>query len=333
MKRPTLSDVAELAGVSVSTASQAYSHKRPVSKSTRARILDAASVLGYQPKHNGIPTVGLLVRPTEAIEDFPKGTTSFSSITGAVTLACLHAGYSVIAERTADAIIQSAPDLIGCIVLHPEYGDPELERLNSRGVPVVAFDADTGKTKFDWWIGINYRNSVFNLLRHMHSSGASRIACIVGQTDNTYRRSILWAYSAFAAETGQTRLIRLVDTSSGRLGAAETAAELFNTTKSPDGILASSSVFAAGVLDASESTPGRQVPGSLKVATVFDGPLAEYARTPITGLRIDMTHLGEQLVSLLKDRLAGATPPEKRESLHMGLVARESTTSTTENTD
>src|SRR5699024_12191371 len=131
------------------------------------------------------------------------------------------------------------------------------------------------------------------------------------------RRSLCEAHSSFAADTGQTRLIRPVVTSSGQLCAAETAAELFNTTQSPDGILASSSVFAAGVLDASESTPGRQVPGSLKVATVFDGPLAEYARTPITGLRIDMTHLGEQLVSLLKDRLAGATPHEKRESLPM----------------
>ena len=324
MKRPTLTDVAERAEVSISTASQVYSGKRPVAKQTRARVLDAASELGYVSNLRRTASVGLLVRPTEAIEDFPKGTTSFSSITGAVTLACLHGGYSVVAERTADAIIRLAPDLVGCIVLHPGYGDPELERLNSRDIPVVAFDADAGKTRFDWWIGINYRSSVLNLLRHMRSSGASKIACLVGQTDNTYRRSILWAYSAFAAESGQSRIIRLVDNSTGRVGAAKTAAELLETTTAPDGILTSSSVFAAGVLDASEFV-GRQVPESLRVATVFDGPLAEYARTPITGLRIDMTHLGEQVVNLLKDRLSGASPPEDRESLRMGLVARRST--------
>lgn len=328
MKRPTLSEVAALAEVSVSTASQVYSRKRPVSKETRARVLDAASKIGYAPRSRHAATVGVLIRPNEAIEDFPKGTTSFSSITGAITLACLHEGFSVLTDRTADAIIRSAPDLIGCIVLHPEFGDPELEKLNLRRIPVVAFDADAGKARFDWWIGINYRNSVLNLLRHLRDSGASRIACIVGQTDNTFRRSILWAYSAFAAETKQSRVIRLVDNSTGRQGARETAIPLLNTVTPPDAILGSSSVFAAGVLDAAELTR-RPVPGSLKISTVFDGPLAEYARVPITGLRIDMTHLGEQIVDLLLNRLSGVKPPEDRESLRMSLIARESTRAAT----
>ncbi len=326
MKRSTLSEVAVLAGVSVSTASQVYSRKRPVASETRARVLDAASRLGYLPTGRHSSTVGVLVRPSEAIEDFPKGTTSFSSITGAVTLACLHEGFSVLADHTADAIIRSAPDLVGCIVLHPEYGDPELESLNARGIPVVAFDPDAGKTRFDWWIGINYRNSILNLLRHVRDSGASHIACVVGQTDNTFRRSILWAYSAFAAETKQNRIIRMVDNSTGRQGAAKATVQLLRSPQAPDAVLASSSVFAAGVLDAAEFTK-RPVPDTFKIATVFDGPLAEYARVPITGLRIDMTHLGEQVVALLRQRLSGAKPPEDRETLRMGLISRDSTRS------
>ena len=45
--RPTLADVASAAGVSVSTASLAFSGAGPIAAETRARVLAAASTLGY----------------------------------------------------------------------------------------------------------------------------------------------------------------------------------------------------------------------------------------------------------------------------------------------
>ncbi|MCU1556285.1 MAG: LacI family transcriptional regulator, partial [Microbacteriaceae bacterium] len=45
--RPTLAAVAALAGVSVSTASLAFSGSGPVSPATRARVLAAAETLNY----------------------------------------------------------------------------------------------------------------------------------------------------------------------------------------------------------------------------------------------------------------------------------------------
>ena len=46
-RTPTLADVAAAAGVSLSTASLAFSGNKPVSEPTRARVLAAASSLGY----------------------------------------------------------------------------------------------------------------------------------------------------------------------------------------------------------------------------------------------------------------------------------------------
>lgn len=45
----SINDVAEAAGVSISTVSYALSGKRPVSEKTRARIEQAVHELGYQP--------------------------------------------------------------------------------------------------------------------------------------------------------------------------------------------------------------------------------------------------------------------------------------------
>lgn len=46
-RRPTLADVARLAGVSISTASLAFSGTGPVAPTTRERILGAAGELDY----------------------------------------------------------------------------------------------------------------------------------------------------------------------------------------------------------------------------------------------------------------------------------------------
>ena len=46
--RPTLSDVAKMAGVSVATASRALSNPDLVAESTRTAVRDAANSCGYQ---------------------------------------------------------------------------------------------------------------------------------------------------------------------------------------------------------------------------------------------------------------------------------------------
>ncbi len=68
-QRPTLRDVARLAEVSLGTASQALSNKPGVSADTRAKVLEAASTLGYQqqiripyPSIKRLTTVGLVMK-------------------------------------------------------------------------------------------------------------------------------------------------------------------------------------------------------------------------------------------------------------------------------
>ena len=46
-RTPTLADVADAAGVSLSTASLTFSGNKPVSSTTRERVLAAAAALGY----------------------------------------------------------------------------------------------------------------------------------------------------------------------------------------------------------------------------------------------------------------------------------------------
>jgi LacI family transcriptional regulator len=65
----TLRDVAEMAGVSMGTASQALNNRPNVAPETRARVIDAAKTLGYisrspitEPRENHLKIIGLITK-------------------------------------------------------------------------------------------------------------------------------------------------------------------------------------------------------------------------------------------------------------------------------
>lgn len=318
----TMTEVARRAGVSITTVSQVYSGKRPVSDATRQRVLESAWALGYQP-HQGKPTVGLLVRPDEALTAFQFGTTSFAEITGSVTLACLNRGFKVFTCQEVDELAQHGPRVDGCIVLHPNFRDEALEELERRGTPTVAFDPDPGSRTFRWWAGFDYPKSFASLVEHLFDAGTRRLAALVGQTDNNYRRSLLWAYTSTVTRRGVRPLLRMIDNRKGQVAAEEACKELLLQSDGPDAVVTSSSVFALGALNAATEL-GLTVPKDFMVATVLDGPLAEYATPPITGLRMDTTATAAQIVKLLEMRISGDRLPSDPQAFPLNLQVRES---------
>ncbi|ANY09352.1 LacI family DNA-binding transcriptional regulator [Pseudonocardia sp. HH130630-07] len=320
---PTLSEVAGLAGVSVSTASQVYTGRRPVAKQTRRRVLQAAAELGFRPGH-GAPAVGIVIRPSEAVSGFAFGTATFSNLAGALAIGCLDRGWSVFTARTAAEVLEQVPRLDGCVVLYPGVRDETLELLTRRGVPTVSLDPDPGAEEFRWWSGVDYRGALTGLLDHLADGGAERIAVLVGQTDNAYRRALLWTYSTAVTRRGQAPVLRVADNAEGQLSAVEVVQALLARPERPDAIVTSSSVFAAGAVAAADRL-GIDVPGGLMIATATDGPPAERSRPPVTGLRIDITAAANRLVELLSARMSSDGGPPQRALLPLDLVVREST--------
>ncbi|MCA1184939.1 MULTISPECIES: LacI family DNA-binding transcriptional regulator [unclassified Saccharopolyspora] len=320
---PTLSEVARRAGVSVSTASQVYTGRRPVAKATRRKVLEAAAELGFRPGH-GVPAVGIVIRPSEAVTGFAFGTATFSNLAGAVAVSCLNRGWSVFTARGAADVLGQVPRLDGCVVLYPDARDEALRALTRRGVPTVSLDPDPGAGTFRWWLGADYRLAVGRLLEHLVAGGARSTAVLVGQTDNAYRRSLLWTYSAAVTRRGQAPVQRVADNSEGPLSATAITADLLARPDPPDAIVTSSSVFAAGALAAAQDL-GVDVPGRLMIATATDGPVAELSTPSITGLRIDVTAAANRLVDLLAERMTTDADLPSPDRLPLDLIVRDST--------
>ncbi|QVQ52267.1 LacI family DNA-binding transcriptional regulator [Spiractinospora alimapuensis] len=321
--KATLSDVARRAGVSIATASQVYAGKRPVSKETRRRVLEAASAIGFKATR-GEPTIGVLIRPPEALSGFAFGTATFANLAGAVAVAGLNRGFAVFTSQGAEDAIAHVPRLDGCVVLSPGYRDATLDALLRKGIPTVAFDPDPAVSAFQWWVGLDYRRSITGLLTHLFDRGARRPAVLVGQTDNAYRRSILWVYSNTLTTRGMAPTIRIADNNEGQLSATDVTTRLLQGRNPPDSVITSSSVFAEGALNAALRL-GVDVPGRFMVATVLDGPVAELARPSITALHLDMTTTANRLLDLLTARLRTDQPAQAPVTLPLDLVVREST--------
>jgi LacI family repressor for deo operon, udp, cdd, tsx, nupC, and nupG len=94
----TLQDIAQLASVSMGTASQALNNRPDVAPETRSRVVDAAMSLGYPAKEPGselqdvpLAVVGLLVKHDVGLPPKVNPSCVISTQSIARDSACIHA--------------------------------------------------------------------------------------------------------------------------------------------------------------------------------------------------------------------------------------------------
>ena len=150
LRRPTIRDVAERAGVGKVTVSYVLNGQAKtarISEATERKVLDAAQQLGYRP--NALARM-LVTKRTDVIAVvFQRGSffTTWSSFTSAVmrgvSTAAVDLGYDILLH-TKDVTPEEEPDVLadgrvdGVLVLRDE-GDEVVPGLVSRGLPCVSF--------------------------------------------------------------------------------------------------------------------------------------------------------------------------------------------------
>ncbi len=289
-KRPNLAAVARLAGVSVSTASLAFSGSGPVSAATRERVHAAAEQLGYagpDPRarslrqgRSGIIAVVLEETVLDAFRDPVKialldGIAQETASSGRALLLLPDAGEgpSVMATATMDAVV-----LISC--------SPHVNRSvaisRQRAIPVVSL----GGTPFDEVpsITLDDRAATTILAQHLWSLGHRRVGVVALPLSSRDRGRLTPEWEA--AATVATALDRLAGArevfgdpevivaagslvDEGLLAGRELLGSDLAPGNRPTAIIAQSDLLAAGVIRAAEER-GLQVPADLSVVG-FDG--------------------------------------------------------------
>ncbi|UUN25485.1 LacI family DNA-binding transcriptional regulator [Streptomyces sp. FIT100] len=307
----TIVDVAQHAGVAVSTVSYVLSGKRPISDATRSRVLDAIAALDYRPTPGAHPprrTVGLAVsvhggehRPLLA-EFMLAASVAARGHRCNVLLLTDHQG----SDDLLDAV--QAARLDGLVMMDIGVADPRLDvvrRLsvpavliglpaNPAGLPCVDLDFEAaGRMCVDHLTGLGHRDIVF-----------------VGEPAAVYRHRAGYAErtaaGAFAQAAARGARLTHRPCEADWAGTAGTVARVL--AERPDATaLVVQNESATAHLPALLRSHGRAVPEDLSMVVIGSDAVATAGEPQLTSIAVPAAEMAARAVDLLMDNLDRST--------------------------
>jgi LacI family transcriptional regulator len=329
--RPTIQDVAELAGVSIATVSRVLNSHPDVSPATRAQVLKHVSRLGYVSNRMAEPRVGQPVRLIGlAVPDLRDE--SVNEIVASATEALLEQGARLVIcppERRnggtslRERLLPGTTD--GGLLILPTERSEHLLALRESGYPFVviepAMPVDEGipAVAATNWAGAKMA------AEHLIGLGHTHIGIITGPSEWRISEERLAGYHAALLTAGIPLASRLVQPADATIAGGRAAAEhQLDLTHAPSAIIALNDAMAVGVLEAARGR-GLHVPHDLSVVG-FDDVTAATITTPrLTAVQQPLQGLGRVGASVLWRLLEGQELDATRIELSTRLIVREST--------
>lgn len=319
----TIKDVAARAGVSITTVSHALNNKGTVSERTKQRVLETAAELGYRPnpiarglRTNRTGIISLVMRPLDWLGEYqPIGVDYFMRLVGAAAVSALDEGFTLLLvrdpTREGNQSITLAVD--GCIIADPEAGDPVIDVMRERGIPIVSIGRDVAREDFVDWVGDPGTEQANQILGLMRSTGARRFVVVVGTQTNAWNKDSLLACLAWAEAHPDCELVfERLSEATGFAGGQELGARFAREASAerplPDAIYALTGRHAAGIVDGLVSC-GVDVPGRVQVASGNDSEQCRAATPTVTAVNLRPEDLGREAVRLLLNRIEGGDAP------------------------
>jgi DNA-binding LacI/PurR family transcriptional regulator len=327
--RPTIRDVASLAGVSHQTVSRVINGSEGVLPETRALVEAAIAEMGYRPNAIARSMARGQTRTLACISPNLTDFTFASVIEGAEVEARQH-GYFMLSSSASDpeSFRELVDELVGhrrvdgLIVINP-YSDERFE-YTPKDFPLVFIGASAHEKNI-CSVSLDDEKVAYEATRHLLDLGHTKIALVTGpmeedcSQDRTegYRRALSEAGIAldesmviegdWSATSGQDALLSFVK--QGRV---------------PTAVFAQNDRMAMGVLRAARDV-NIKVPTQLAVIGVDDMPLSSYFDPPLTTMRQDMPRIGQEATRMLLDIIQKKSPTVHDLKLPAELVVRQST--------
>ncbi|WP_231371121.1 LacI family DNA-binding transcriptional regulator [Cryocola sp. 340MFSha3.1] len=305
----TIVDVANKAGVAISSVSSALNGRPGVSDVTRERIIRIASELGFVPSLRAKSlsgrrafTVGLVLhRDPDVLELDPF----FGGFIGGIEDAIDPRGYALVLQISAesDKVLQRYEKLAadrrvdGVFINDLEVDDPRIALVQRLGLPAVAINPGSGfpipAVREDPDAGIRAT------LRHLVDLGHRRIAYVSGRPNMTHSVERENSWRAGLRELG-LEPGPVVPGEFTYLGGAAAASILLDSADPPTAVMCANDLSAIGLIAQAQHL-GVDVPGQLSVAGFDDIRLGTYVRPSLTTVHTSPRTLGRESGRMLVD--------------------------------
>ncbi len=331
-QQPTISDVAQKAGVSIATVSRVINGTTPVASETAQRVQEAIRELAFVPRaaarvlaRRRTETLGLLLPEI--------GGAFFSPLLRGIEAEAQMAGFDLLIHATSHTPHASTPvahrplgehNTDGLIVFTQSIDEKELSRLHALNFPTVLLYQTPPSSLNIPTITIENKSGAQQIVEHLiHTHDRRRIVFLRGPEGNEdsewrergYREALqvneipfdpsLVAMGGFNEEEAQIAI-----------------RELLTRGVDFDAVFGGDDDTAAGVISALTQA-GKHVPQDVAVVGFDDLPIARYLRPALTTVRAPIEQVGREGVRQLV-RLIRGQQAETLVLLRTEIVIRES---------
>ncbi|ROQ36770.1 LacI family transcriptional regulator [Frondihabitans sp. PhB188] len=326
--RATLSEVAERAGVSISTVSKVLNGRGGVSLDTRARVTGILRDQRYNRRNSTQAAAPLLELVCQAL-DSPW----MVEVVVGVESVARENGLSVVVTGMKDrgagdaswieGVLQRRP--LGVVLVIADLSDDNRHQLRSHSIPFVIIDPEGDPDPDVPAIGSANWMGGFMATRHLIGLGHRDIATISGPDGFMASTARLSGYRAALAGAGIPEhggYVRGGDFSL-EVGLAE-GLVLLGRPDRPTAIFAASDMQALGVYEAAR-TLALRIPDDLSVVGFDDLHMTRFTGPPMTTVRQPLTEMAEEATRLVLRLREEPALRSTRLELATTLVVRGST--------
>jgi LacI family transcriptional regulator len=306
----TIVDVAERAGVSISTVSHVVNGTRAVAEKTRDRVLRAIEETGYRQdtlarslRRARTDSIGLVVSDA--------GQPAFADMIRGVEREAAASGYVLLLANSAEDVAQETRVLraltarrVDGLIVAPvaDSTGKEIDAIRADGTPVVLMDRIGGGAAEDQ-VGVENTGAMRELVAHMLGHGYRTVALASGNPKVSTIAERRLGYEQALVAGGIEPSPDLVITGSGLADDTRVAAlRLLGGAGRPEAVVCSSTETTIGVLEAAMEL-GLSVPADLKLAVFDEFPHAGLFEPRLTAVRQPAVDIGARAVQLLRRRI------------------------------
>ena len=327
-----MTDVAQRAGVSISTVSRVVSGSVNVSEQMSRQVEAVISELGYQP----IRMVSAYSEAAKIAVLIPNlSSTYFHSLIQGIQTVCFERGHTLQVYSSGDDPEKEmihAEELLECTDVNAvifagtwiwDHQEPIL-RLEEAGMPICLINRFAPTVRADL-LEVDRMQGTYDATVHLLQLGHTRIGCITGipnaatKPDRVagFRRALI-EYQVHVDEN------LICETRLSAEGGYQAGLELLNRAERPTAILARTDRLAIGAMRAAWEF-GIDIPSELSIIGYDDEPDVRYMRPALTTMRQPQYEMGTRAANLLFERIDNSDLPQRQVIVQPQLILREST--------
>lgn len=312
MKKPTIMDIANRAGVSKATVSMVVNKKDgSISKATREKILSIIEEIGYIPNSiarslstNKSGTIGITI--PDIMNPF------FSQIARAIEDAASELQYNVILCNTDNSedkenmyiklLISKQVD--GVILISGGKSTNSISHLKSNSIPFVLVDRYIDGYKDESGVYCENKEGVMEGVEYLYSKGKRKIVFVSGPTKHHVFKKRLEGYKIFmkSKEIYDENLIFQGDIT--LQGGMEATKKILKSISNVDAIFYSNDLMALGGIKVL-TRMGYSIPNDISIMGFDNIQITEFVEPELTTIAQPIYEMGQSACELLVRNING----------------------------